>query len=174
MNILFPLFKQLVLAVKSCHDGGYIHGDLKLENIFVNNDKHKKIKNIILGDLGYCRGIKCDRKPIVYGSIHYSAPESFAKSKYILSDSYDRTKLDVWALGIILYTMSGKHRPYPARKSSKLKYDIVNSRIQFDSNWHPFITMLLRKMLQKNPRNRCNIDFLLDELKNIPDVISFD
>lgn len=46
------LFYQMVNAVNYCHDRNILHGDLKLENFFLNFEVDYKKITVKLGDFG--------------------------------------------------------------------------------------------------------------------------
>lgn len=166
-DFILPVFKQIVQGTQYCHDLGYIHGDLKLENIlYVKNKERYCVK---IADFGYCREIKNKCKSaITYGSIHYSSPESFTRKTFF--NYYDRKKLDIWALGILLYVLVSKRHPfyYGYEDDRSIKYKILHKDVNINENWNPIIKNILRKTLNKNPRKRITIVKLLEILKNIP------
>jgi serine/threonine protein kinase len=106
-----------------------IHRDLKLSNILVSfpnqldNLKPKQIKKLNLlteeltikiADLGFSRQVEDDKIATSYlGTPLQMAPELL----FSPSEGYD-SKVDVWALGALFYTMlTGKHAFYaPTRE----------------------------------------------------------
>ena len=91
INNFLNVFYQLTLAVKSLHDLGISHGDLKPSNIVVGQNYNKVRLRLI--DLG---GIKLDNIYVVNTcSYAYMAPEASLSKKYGLSN-------DIWAIGIIM------------------------------------------------------------------------
>lgn len=84
----------------------------------------------------------------------YMAPEVF-------KGEAPTTKVDMWALGIILYELSTKK--HPISKES----DITNSDpLEIPSTIPPFIKFLITQLLNKNPANRPSAE----ELLNLPEL----
>ena len=90
------LLNQLNNTFKIMSKNEIIHGDLKLENILVNNKKNKLYK---LTDYGVSQKFLNMNKNLMGwgGSPQYSAPE-------VLSGNDYNSSCDLWSLGIILYT----------------------------------------------------------------------
>ncbi|EQC35462.1 CAMK/CAMKL protein kinase [Saprolegnia diclina VS20] len=86
-------FGQIARAVAYMHAQGYAHGDLSLENVFL--DAHGQCK---LGDFGLAAPLHGTRV-VGGGKFFYMAPEMFTP------DGYDPEKADVWALGIMVFIM---------------------------------------------------------------------
>jgi len=92
------------------HSKNIIHGDIKLENLLLssNEDQEAGIPTVKLCDFGLSRMIDKEtgkaymETPV--GSTHYMAPE-------IKSKSYVDEKIDMWALGIVLYKMAVAYKP---------------------------------------------------------------
>jgi serine/threonine protein kinase len=94
LDLCKEIFQQLVSAISYIHSKGYVHLDLKLENILIFDDCVK------ICDFGlsqsYIPGLKVI---ITKGSILYAAPE------IIFSNELEPRTADVWSLGVILYMM---------------------------------------------------------------------
>ena len=86
----------MISALKYLHDHRIIHRDLKLGNLFLNEKMEVKV-----GDFGLATKLDFDgeRKRTVCGTPNYLAPEVLdGKSGH----SYE---VDIWSLGVILYTL---------------------------------------------------------------------
>lgn len=82
--------KQLLSCVHYLHNNDIIHGDIKDNNILIDDDF-----NIKLIDYGSCVINNITSKPEVITTYPYRAPEVFLKLNY----GY---KIDIWSIGVIL------------------------------------------------------------------------
>jgi len=89
------VISQLIDALEYTTDEGWVHRDLKLENIMFHKGKY------IIGDWGFSRRFSYDSVIIgeSFGSLYYAAPE------IIKGDNYVGPECDIWSLGVILYTL---------------------------------------------------------------------
>merc|ERR1719247_2112362 len=79
---------EVLIAIKYIHDKGYVHSDVKGDQVLLSEDGTSK-----LGDFGM---LCTDGKRELGGSPIYMAPELFIYER--------RTKpVDLWALGVNLY-----------------------------------------------------------------------
>uniref|UniRef100_A0A8D0CPL7 Serine/threonine-protein kinase PLK n=1 Tax=Sander lucioperca TaxID=283035 RepID=A0A8D0CPL7_SANLU len=138
---------QLLKGVQYLHSNRVIHRDLKLGNIFLNDDMEVKI-----GDFGLATKIEFDgeRKKTLCGTPNYIAPEVLCKKGH----SYE---VDVWSLGCILYTLLVGKPPF---ETSCLKetYNRIKKN-NYTIPWHinPLASALIKRMLQADPTQRPTI-----------------
>lgn len=95
------IFKQIVLAIYHLHKHGIVHRDIKDENVIV--DEHGIIKLIDFGSAGYTKLGPFD---VFVGTIDYASPE------VLRGEKYEGKPQDIWALGILLYTLLYKENPF--------------------------------------------------------------
>ncbi|XP_008474433.1 serine/threonine-protein kinase NIM1-like [Diaphorina citri] len=111
------------MAVK--HDRDIIHRDIKAENVFLS------VRGIVkLGDLGFSTKLQQgpqERLRTFCGSPPYAAPELFR------DESYVGCKVDVWALGVLIYFMVTAQMPFPGENLNTLKKAILLGVITFPS-----------------------------------------
>jgi serine/threonine protein kinase len=101
-------FTMILIGLQYLHSNNIIHRDLKPENILINTFPDGS-DILIIGDFGISKkGIENIRKTNTLnglGTVYYMAPETIYKN---LSSS----KVDMWALGIILYQLFENVLPF--------------------------------------------------------------
>lgn len=92
---------DISLAMKEVHAAGFIHGNLRLENILL--DERNKIK---VSGFGYCILISCKDEPMtispVAGNIEYMTPELLQEKTNF------NEKIDVYAFGVVVFLILTK------------------------------------------------------------------
>lgn len=85
----------IVQGLKYLHSKHIIHRDLKLGNLFVDDKM-----NIKIGDFGLATKLEFEKekKRTVCGTPNYIAPEILEGKGYTY-------KVDIWSIGVIIYTL---------------------------------------------------------------------
>ena len=148
-DLAASIILQIVEGIKYCHSRGVIHRDMKLENILIKDDM-----TIKLTDFGLC-AIKTHRDEYFndeVGTVRYTAPELLS------GEGYDES-VDVWGIGVILFTLLTGQYPFDGSRKSNIFKRIVKKHIdysQYDLSDEEI--NLLKRLLCKNPRYRININ----------------
>ncbi|KAI6785794.1 Serine/threonine-protein kinase ppk6 [Emericellopsis cladophorae] len=96
------IFKQVAQSIHFLHTKAMVvHRDIKDENVVMDGEG-----NIKLIDFGSAAYIKSGPFDVFVGTIDYAAPEVLA------GKPYGGKEQDVWALGILLYTIIYKENPF--------------------------------------------------------------
>ncbi|AGO12835.1 AaceriACR281Cp [[Ashbya] aceris (nom. inval.)] len=95
------LFKQVASGLRHLHENGIVHRDIKDENVIVDN--RGRVKIIDFGSAAYVKRGPFD---VFVGTIDYAAPEVLG------GDPYEGKPQDVWAVGVLLYTIIYKENPF--------------------------------------------------------------
>ncbi|RKP19760.1 serine/threonine protein kinase, partial [Rozella allomycis CSF55] len=96
------IFYQVLQAICHLHKHGIVHRDIKDENIIL--DQYCNIKLIDFGSSSYVKPGKPFKS--FCGTLDYAAPEIMS-GKF-----YTGPPQDVWALGVLLYTLIYKENPF--------------------------------------------------------------
>ncbi|VDD82010.1 unnamed protein product [Mesocestoides corti] len=146
-------FRQIVSAVQYCHAKNIVHRDLKAENLLLDESMNLKI-----ADFGFSNNYSSGRKLDTFcGSPPYAAPELF------LGRKYDGPEVDVWSLGVILYTLVSGSLPFDGKNLKELRECVLRGSYRVPFYMSHECEMLLRKMLVLNPTKRAS---LLDIMKD--------
>lgn len=158
---------QVVQAMLYCHSRGVVHRDLKLENVlFKNTSKDDYFVKVV--DFGIA-GVAQDK--VDSGTLAYMAPECLDRAGASTTPA-----IDVWAIGVMFYTMVYGELPFYASEEKNLVKKIVNDPIRFKKS-QPITELgknVMTSMLHKDPTQRIElIDFVQSEY-NIIDDDEFD
>uniref|UniRef100_A0A1B0FJ84 Protein kinase domain-containing protein n=1 Tax=Glossina morsitans morsitans TaxID=37546 RepID=A0A1B0FJ84_GLOMM len=149
-----PLFKQLLLAVKHMHTLGFVHRDIKAENVLLLSEDRLK-----LADFGFSTQLinGANQKLDTFcGSPPYAAPELFSDDHYI------GAPVDVWALGILLYFMVVGNMPFRAPTIPGLKAAILKGDYLLPGQLSLPCIRLIQRILIHIPVRRPTIDDMLN------------
>ncbi|CAB3405310.1 unnamed protein product [Caenorhabditis bovis] len=134
---------QIVEGVNYLHNLKIIHRDLKLGNLFLNDELQVK-----LGDFGLATTVENDeRKKTLCGTPNYIAPEVLNK----MGHSFE---VDIWAVGCILYILLFGHPPFESKSLEETYSRIKHNNYTIPSMNCPAAVSLIRKMLDPVPNRR--------------------
>lgn len=139
------VFCQIVSAVKYMHGRNLAHRDLKLENILVTFQRN--IKLIDFGFSALVTGLLTTQ----CASFPYAAPELFNAEGYT-------EKVDVWALGVILYGMLVGELPFGDGDLRSISENVREKEPNYPDFLSPPVVNLIKLMLNKDQQKRLSID----------------
>ncbi|KAJ3261485.1 MAP/microtubule affinity-regulating kinase 3 [Boothiomyces macroporosus] len=122
------IFRQIVSAMDFIHLSHVVHRDLKLENILLDNHSNT-----------FC------------GTPFYCAPE------VIGGKPYSGTKVDIWAMGVILYAMVTGFLPFVADSDQKLLQKLIRAEFEVPRDFSWELTDLLRNIFIEAPESRLDM-----------------
>ncbi|XP_070269769.1 serine/threonine-protein kinase PLK1 isoform X2 [Myotis yumanensis] len=145
--------RQVVLGCQYLHRNRVIHRDLKLGNLFLNEDLEVKI-----GDFGLATKVEYDgeRKKTLCGTPNYIAPE-------VLSKKGHSFEVDVWSIGCIMYTLLVGKPPFETSCLKETYLRIKKNEYSIPKHINPVAASLIQKMLQSDPTARPTIHELLSD-----------
>ncbi|XP_075943056.1 serine/threonine-protein kinase MARK2 isoform X2 [Anarhichas minor] len=141
-------FRQIVSAVQYCHQKCIVHRDLKAENLLLDADM-----NIKIADFGFSNEFTMGNKLDTFcGSPPYAAPELFQGKKY------DGPEVDVWSLGVILYTLVSGSLPFDGQNLKELRERVLRGKYRIPFYMSTDCENLLKKFLILNPSKRGSLE----------------
>nr|XP_033770750.1 serine/threonine-protein kinase PLK1 [Geotrypetes seraphini] len=145
--------RQTILGCQYLHTNRVIHRDLKLGNLFLNDDMEVKI-----GDFGLATRVEFDgeRKKTLCGTPNYIAPEVLGKKGH----SYE---VDVWSIGCIMYTLLVGKPPFETSCLKETYMRIKKNDYSIPRHINPVAAALIQKMLRSDPATRPTIEELLND-----------
>merc|ERR1719244_1490499 len=146
--------RHILLGCLYLHENKIIHRDLKLGNVFLNDNMEVKI-----GDFGLATKVDYDgeRKRTLCGTPNYIAPEVLGKKGH----SYE---VDVWSLGCILYTLLVGKPPFETQTLKDTYTRIKKNEYHIPSRIGPLARNLIQRLLQHEPTRRPSVgEILRDE-----------
>ena len=145
---------QILSAINYCHQRNIIHRDLKPENIMLDNNSTNGYPYVKLIDFGTAKFRETEYENQLIGSPYFIAPEVIDK-KYT-------NKCDIWSIGIILYFIISKKKPFTGFSLKEIFNSIKEDEINLKTGAFNFVSDelkdLLKKLLTKNPDERISAD----------------
>ncbi|KAF7466726.1 MAP/microtubule affinity-regulating kinase 3 isoform X17 [Marmota monax] len=146
-------FRQIVSAVQYCHQKRIVHRDLKAENLLLDADM-----NIKIADFGFSNEFTLGSKLDTFcGSPPYAAPELFQGKKY------DGPEVDVWSLGVILYTLVSGSLPFDGQNLKELRERVLRGKYRIPFYMSTDCENLLKRFLVLNPIKRGTLEQIMKD-----------
>ena len=135
---------EMVLAVGHLHSLGFVHRDMKPENVLLGADGHLKVTDF---GLAKCNMTDEPRTNSMCGTIEYMAPE------VILGKGHGKT-VDWWSIGILLYEMLVGLPPFRSKNKNTLKKRITQDKLKLPKYLTSEAHSLIKALLQRDPSKR--------------------
>uniref|UniRef100_A0A671TGA0 non-specific serine/threonine protein kinase n=1 Tax=Sinocyclocheilus anshuiensis TaxID=1608454 RepID=A0A671TGA0_9TELE len=143
----------LSTSVQYCHQKHIVHRDLKAENLLLDADM-----NIKIADFGFSNEFMVGNKLDTFcGSPPYAAPELFQGKKY------DGPEVDVWSLGVILYTLVSGSLPFDGQNLKELRERVLRGKYRIPFYMSTDCESLLKRFLVLNPAKRGTLEQIMKE-----------
>ncbi|KAL0110403.1 hypothetical protein PUN28_013795 [Cardiocondyla obscurior] len=155
------IMRQVFEGVQHIHNQGIVHRDLKPENILLDDNLNVKIT-----DFGFARVLKPGEKlEDLCGTPGYLAPEVLKCNMFDNTEGYG-FEVDIWACGVIMFTLLVGCPPFWHRKQMVMLRNIMDGNYSFTSPEWADITEapkdLIRQLLVVDPKRRISIKDALD------------
>ncbi|XP_019871795.1 phosphorylase b kinase gamma catalytic chain, skeletal muscle/heart isoform isoform X2 [Aethina tumida] len=150
------IMKQIFEGVAHIHSQGVVHRDLKPENILLDDNLNVKIT-----DFGFAKKLNPgDLLSDLCGTPGYLAPETLRCNMVEDAPGYSK-EVDIWACGVIMYTLLVGCPPFWHRKQMVMLRNIMEGKYSFSSpEWADISEPpkdLIRRLLVVDPKQRISI-----------------
>mmetsp|Transcript_41070 Transcript_41070/g.136086 ORF Transcript_41070/g.136086 Transcript_41070/m.136086 type:complete len:577 (+) Transcript_41070:83-1813(+) len=151
-EVVWSLFIQMLLGLKSLHDRNILHRDLKGANIFMCSRDFIK-----LGDFGVSKVLKSEQAlaRTQVGTPYYVAPEVWRNRSY-------NAKCDMWSLGCLLYELCTYRPPFQAESMDGLARKIMRGAYEpIPPGYSKELQTVIARLLVVEPARRAAVDDIL-------------
>lgn len=150
------IMRQIFEGVDYIHSKNIVHRDLKPENILLDD-----CLNVKITDFGFARKLKEGEKLFdLCGTPGYLAPETLKCNMFEDAPGYSK-EVDIWACGVIMFTLLVGCPPFWHRKQMVMLRNIMEGKYSFTSPEWADISEdpkdLIRKCLVVDPSKRITV-----------------
>lgn len=142
------ILEPVLAALGAAHRAGFVHRDMKPENVLIGDDGRVKV-----ADFGLVRAVDTvtSTTGTILGTVSYLAPEQI---EHGTSD----TRVDVYACGVVLYEMLTGAKPHTADSPAQVLYQHLHEDVPPPSATVPGMAYALDELVTaataRNPEVR--------------------
>lgn len=156
---------DIAKGLKAAHEMGFVHCDIKPQNILLTEDRHAKITDFGIARVTTSASTLVFGKQEIMGTAHYLSPEQ-AQGNMVDSRS------DQYSLGVVLYEMLSGEKVFDGENPVSIAVKHIQEYPLPLSvcceNLPMELCSIVERLLEKNPKDRySSIDLLIDNLKEI-------
>ncbi|MFI1399086.1 Stk1 family PASTA domain-containing Ser/Thr kinase [Streptomyces sp. NPDC020681] len=131
------IMEPVLAALGAAHRAGFVHRDMKPENVLIGDDGRVKV-----ADFGLVRavGSVTNTTGTVLGTVSYLAPEQI---EYGTAD----TRADVYACGVVLYEMLTGGKPHSGDTPAQVLFQHLNEDVPAPSALVPGLALELDELV---------------------------
>lgn len=159
-----PIALAIAEGVRAVHALGIVHRDLKPDNVFILADGRVKVI-----DFGIAKDLRAETQTeltttgAMLGTLHYMAPEQ------VFGDVDIDERVDVWALGVVLYECLAGRRPTEGSGSGQVLKAIMTQTftplVEAAPGCPVSLSELVEQMLSRDRSERPTLDDVIDRLE---------
>lgn len=132
------ILEPVLAALGAAHRAGFVHRDMKPENVLIGDDGRVKV-----ADFGLVRAVDTvtNTTGSVLGTVSYLAPEQIERN---VADP----RVDVYACGVVLYEMLTGGRPHSGDSPAQVLYRHLNEDVPPPSAAVPGLPLELDELVE--------------------------
>ncbi|MBT2469784.1 Stk1 family PASTA domain-containing Ser/Thr kinase [Streptomyces sp. ISL-66] len=113
------ILEPVLAALGAAHRAGFVHRDMKPENVLIGDDGRVKV-----ADFGLVRSVDAvtNTTGSILGTVSYLAPEQ-------IQNGVTDTRVDVYACGVVLYEMLTGAKPHTGTNPAQVLYQHLNEDV---------------------------------------------
>ena len=153
LNLLsgLKIIEDLCAGLASAHDAGIVHGDLNPNNIMIDREGAPKLVGfrIVRNARAELTG-QITPPGMILGNWTYLSPEQ------LLGETVDQ-RSDLYAVGIVLYEVIARERPFPGEFRDVFHRVITAGPVPLEElvpDVDPALVRIVMRALERNPRDR--------------------
>eukprot|EP00548_Thalassiothrix_antarctica_P001936 CAMPEP_0194146890 /NCGR_PEP_ID=MMETSP0152-20130528/22213_1 /TAXON_ID=1049557 /ORGANISM="Thalassiothrix antarctica, Strain L6-D1" /LENGTH=690 /DNA_ID=CAMNT_0038847539 /DNA_START=71 /DNA_END=2143 /DNA_ORIENTATION=+ len=154
------LAKRLLETMHSMHERGYVHRDMKPENLLLRHESHDA--DILVADFGFSKKVPQGGLKTKCGTPAFVAPEILLGAKY-------SQQVDMWSVGVLLFLLLGGYPPFQDENHHDLFRKIRAADYIFHESYWEHVSIeakqLISSLLIVNPKSRWTAEQTLNEAK---------
>ncbi|MFJ7265831.1 Stk1 family PASTA domain-containing Ser/Thr kinase [Streptomyces sp. NPDC099050] len=138
------ILEPVLAALGAAHRAGFVHRDMKPENVLIGDDGRVKV-----ADFGLVRSVDSvtNTTGSVLGTVSYLAPEQ-------IENGVTDTRVDVYACGVVFYEMLTGSKPHTGTNPAQVLFQHLNEDVPPPSAAVPGLPVALDELVaQATARN---------------------